>query len=760
MNYDDVYELGTSIAHWGWSDEEVAKACCISNKPGDTSQLEFNKELAASSEGRLPPISELRLDRFALCCNHTVWFLKCLREGTPCDDPLVAVGGRLSLSHLETIDPLFARRAREGMQWTVLDWRVREHYPEICEMIIEAKNAGGTVNHRKSVFEVLSQIHAVSVKSAAANKGVPDWALVRQCVARTKPPCLPIVPELTAFVVSCSGGNAGLFLTELVSFSKNLGLGSLSRSIPGKFWQALGDSAHTDGDPMARLKCMCVLTNLTAEHSTIEDGVCHLLSAADMAIFAAQQGATQARVKRCNAMLNSGFELVHTVAKKCQEDEKEFALSSVLLVFACRVVRFMFSETKKRQRAGDSFTAVSGIGYELLVALRKVHPHADSLAGEVRLREWKPAKEEQSGKEEAAKASEQVTLTEMTADGRHADMASALRQHGLEIGGHLKHKTGDDDLWVLEGVLKNAKGEEVIDLKKLPGRDKSEQVDLATLRERFAKPPSGYENKLLHEDASWKERDPRSSKAAAVALVQADVVCALEVASRWHPDTHQAVQPMLNLRNQGAGIRAAKFAKVGSIIMVPWTDNVKVAFPGDEAMKSVGAFEVQYAEDSPLCKFEAAGKKPKIWLEPRPFQDKQAKANAEQETKRQDTPEKGGAALFWRVGTELKEKRDKINMGLGSIEVDTLGTITKQSSSLNAYRAKKPDFSLTARTSKMIIPVLVNTRDVQANEALKCEKRVKDKEQEDKALKRIATSGLLKRAAASSEEPPAKTAKH
>ena len=251
------------------------------------------------------------------------------------------------MSHVESVDALFAKRAREGMKWTVLDWRIREHYPAICEMIIEAKNAGGTVNSRKSVFEVLSQIHEVSVRSAAANNGAPDWNFVSQFVARTKPPCLDILRELTAFVVNCSGGTAGQFLKELVFLSKNLGLENLTRQIPGKFWQALGDSAHLDGDPMARLKCMCVLTNLTADLSTVEDGMCRLLSPGDIAIFAVAKTETKARVKECNAMLNSGFELVQAVAENGQKEQKLIATSKLLLAFASRVVRFLFSETKK-----------------------------------------------------------------------------------------------------------------------------------------------------------------------------------------------------------------------------------------------------------------------------------------------------------------------------------------------------------------------------------------------------------------------------
>ena len=373
----------------------------------------------------------------------------------------------------------------------------------------------------------------------------------------------------------------------------------------------------------------------------------------------------------------------------------------------------------------------------------------DSLAGEVRLRDWTPAPEKQSGKEQAAatasRASQQMSLTETTADGR-ADAASALRHLGLEIGGYVQEKTGGNVLWVLEGIVKLKTGKQVIHLMKMPDKKISKKAEPATLSEKFKRPPAGYEHWLLRVDASWKEREPRLCKGACVASVQADVVCALEVAARLHPDSSAAVIPMLNLRNQVAEIRSANFAKAGAIIMVPWTDNVKIAFPGDvAAMNAVGPFEVQYADGSPLCKFAVAGKKPKIWLEAKAFQDKGGK----------EEQNRSNSALLWAVGSEPKEKRDKINMTLGWVEVDALGTITKESPNLHVYRAKKTDFSLTARTSKISIPVLVNSKDVQANEVLKYEKREKV-QQETNKTKPILTSGLLKRIAASTEEPPAK----
>ena len=87
-----------------------------------------------------------------------MWFLKCVAAELPCDMPDVSINGHLNISAIEQTDKLFAKRIREGVAWLVIDWRVREFYPEVVELIIEAKNAPGEINRRASAFEVLTQI--------------------------------------------------------------------------------------------------------------------------------------------------------------------------------------------------------------------------------------------------------------------------------------------------------------------------------------------------------------------------------------------------------------------------------------------------------------------------------------------------------------------------------------------------------------------------------------------------------------------------
>ena len=248
-----VHKLGSDILFWGWSDEETRNAMCIGAKPGDATLIEFNENLVVDSGGLLPAVDRLKMSYFAISCNHTVWFLKSLAAKMPSDDPQLPLDGHLSLAQVESVDATFAKRAREGVKWTVLDWRVREHYPQIVALLIEARNGPGEINQRKSVFEVLKEIHTIAGKSEKQH-GSTQWEYVRKIVSRTKPPCQHMLDELTAYVVTCGGGSEGKPLDELLRLVRNCGLETLSRNVPAKFWKALADSGTPDGQPTHRLK--------------------------------------------------------------------------------------------------------------------------------------------------------------------------------------------------------------------------------------------------------------------------------------------------------------------------------------------------------------------------------------------------------------------------------------------------------------------------------------------------------------------------
>ena len=822
LNVDQVYCLGGDLFGIGWSDA-IPDPCAITSKPDSMDLLNFNMKLVRESEGRLPQVEPHRMQYFALSCNHTVWFLKCVAAELPCDMPDVSINGHLNISAIEQTDKLFAKRIREGMAWLVIDWRVREFYPEVVELIIEAKNAPGEINRRTSAFEVLTQIWKLSTATKDA-RGLPDWPKVQRMISRSRPPCVDLVPELVEFVVNCSGGSSGAFLRELTDLWKQCQLGKMTRNVPKAVWRALARSGNPEGDSMARFKNMCVLTTLSAEAGTIEDGICTLFTEGDCTIFRASRESTVARLKMCNDMLNDGFDLISRVSAKLSSDgatapsdcggapappgsvgataplgsvlrahpataSSAATFSKMKLLFACRLVRFVLSEQKNRQRPGECFKTAGAIGFELLQGLRQLFDGTDTLATNAIIAAWVPDVE---NKKEQKLAPTGVRLKEMTAEGKLAHLEDQLNQIGFKIGDHLKEKnTGD--LWIIAACEKDC-----VVMEELPGRNIVDR-NITTVKEfaaRFTKPPDGYENKLLHCDPSWQLLGPQTSRGGAAALAKMDVLAALTVAARLHPDATQAVQPMLNLKNGSAGVQAASNAKAGTIVLVPWTSNIIIDFPDEASFKKPAQWIVDMTMiESALADFASEEGAPRISLASQVFSEKvdlkakkekaeSAKAakklqermlkESKQEKEASEKAEKLKAAkekvenekaakekaqkeakmskdekekaekkaseaemaeeeekqkpkphmsLFWRLQSfSAKENKDAINMDVGHITVDTLGTIVEQSKNIGAKHSRKPDFAASARTTKVVIPVLVNRRDVIKGEFLVYEK--------------------------------------
>ena len=249
---------------------------------------------------------------------------------------------------------------------------------------------------------------------------------------------------------------------------------------------------------------------------------------------------------------------------------------------------------------------------------------------------------------------------EMGEDGQLLRLEDQLRQKGFQIGSHVKHKT-TPDLYEIAGCTDS----EVV-LEDLPARQMSTKRTLAQFLAHWTHPPAGYESKLLHEDALWQLTGPRTSMGGNAAMAKAEVLKALEIASGLHPDTAQAVQPMLNLKNANAGVVASQNAVAGSIVLVPWTNNIAVDFPADPGFKKTPEWiaEFQFVTSglpSALSHFATDEPSPRVSICPQSFSEK-----ADEKRKAEEVNETGGGAEQQdpkraRVTGKTKEEEKKLN---------------------------------------------------------------------------------------------------
>ena len=667
LRVDGVYSLGYRVFGIGFCDG-IPDPCCMNKEPGNNEQLDFNINMVKTSDGRLPPVDEFRLDHFAFSCNHTLWFLKCAEAGMPSEFEEMCNNGRLSVTRIGETDPVFAKRIREGMVRLVIDWRTRLHYPELIELIILSKNLPGEINQRASAFEVLSQIWTLSQTEKDEN-GYPDWAKVKRAIGQTKPECYAILPELVEFVIACSGGASGAFLHELTSLWKNCKLEGLTRNVPAKIWKALAGSGHPGGDPMPRFKNMFILTTLCAEKETVEDGLCSFITPADCGIFSSSKPSVLEVLRVCNKTLNDGFELValcrstgvsaHGPGVSAPHADVNFST----LRFATCVVRFALSEFSSRQRQpeGLQYKTAEAIGFDFLAQLRQTWSNVDELAAKIiKDSAWKPDEKKSENEKQGKQGGcweVGVRLTEMTGDGQLANLEDRLGRKGFKLGEHVKNKT-TNDLWEVAKFDEAGEGKIILhDVSA--GRRRvniKHPVTLATFLSQYTRPPTGYENKLLHEDESWKQFLPRASRGGSAARAKMDVLAALEIASLLHPDENQPVQPMLNLKNANAGVQAASYAKAGSIVLVPWTTQIVVDFPGDPNLNKPAPWTAKFEVDSPLARFARDEDHPRVSLAAQSYTEKADETPKEPPTvepeKPQEKPEE-------KPKNEEEEKEEK-----------------------------------------------------------------------------------------------------
>ena len=155
----DLHQLGGAVAFELATDQESRHK-----------QLEFNIALAVSSQGMMPHPSGQ--ERFLTTSkSHTVMFCKALAQGCKtCVEHLKGPGGCLG-SHLMNQDKQLQHMIEVGWEWTIVQAKVAERWPEMPTL---AESAGNSSN---SVYETQNEVQLMSAISLAYQHhgGKKDW---------------------------------------------------------------------------------------------------------------------------------------------------------------------------------------------------------------------------------------------------------------------------------------------------------------------------------------------------------------------------------------------------------------------------------------------------------------------------------------------------------------------------------------------------------------------------------------------------------
>ena len=589
VNVAEVYALGGDIKHIGFNDAEVKYPLCITEVPGTTMNLDFNRDQVAKSGNRLPPVDKHLMGQFAIMHTHLSQFLRCAEANLPCTDSSLGVssGGYLSAEHIAQTDPLFAKRIREGLpHWNVLDWKVRKYYWPLLPLLSEAGNTAGNTNRRPDCIQTIKRIHTHAAAYVADNAPV-DWRAVKTAVAKTKPPCMSILGEMCQYVARVSGGRSGQFLDQLLQVWKSGEVTSHNKTLPGNFLKALANAPVQDGNIMPMMRNFCIIANLAGD--VFVDGLAQTITASDVGTaFGGKTNKEQAHLASCNDVLVTGLNLIANVERAGFDCSTRFQptvdgaelldCSKLAFEFGCKVARCLVS----KQAAGEKHNSADSIGAWLLSVLRKMSSSADAIAGDAGLRgRWsKVDLKENKPASSSLGVDEEVRLEEIAPSGLSADVVSTLRRQGLQLGDYVQNnETGQ--IYLLEKIKEVAAEDqkaagEMLVLTPLKGAEdqKTQEVGVEVVVQSYGRPPPGFEKAYMRADPEWQTTAPEHTYAWRACIAEADMKQALAELVRMHPDKVAPAQHMLNFSGQSGGVRATANIAKKALVLVPFTNRV------------------------------------------------------------------------------------------------------------------------------------------------------------------------------------------
>ena len=589
VNVAEVYALGGDIKHIGYNDNEVKYPLCISEVPGATMNLDFNRDQVAKSGNRLPPVDKHLMGQFAITHTHLSQFLRCAEANAPCTDSSlgVASGGYLSAEHIAQTDPKFAERIREGLpRWNVLHWKVRKYYWPLLPLLSEAGNTAGNANRRPDCIQTIKRIHTHAAAYVAANEPV-DWRAVKTAVAKTNPPCVNILGEMCQYVARVSGGRSGQFLDQLLQVWKSGEVTSHNKSLPGNFLKALANAPVEEGNITPMMRNFCIIANLAGD--VFVDGLAQTITASDVGTaFGGKTNKEQTHLASRNDVLVTGLNLIENVERAGFDGSTRFQptfdgaelvdCSKLAFEFGRKVARFLVS----KQAADEKHNSADSIGAWLLSVLRKMSSSADAIAGDAGLRgRWsKVDLKENKPASSSLGVDVEVSLEEIAPSGLSTDVVSTLRRQGLQLGDYVQNKeTGQ--IYLLDKTKEvAAEGQkaagEILALTPLKGAEdqKTQEVGVEVVAQSYERPPPGFENKYVYADPEWQTTAPEHAYSWRACIAEADMKQALAELVRMHPDKVAPAQRVLNLFGQSGGVRATANVAKNALVLVPFTNRV------------------------------------------------------------------------------------------------------------------------------------------------------------------------------------------
>ena len=272
-----MHHKGAKIVKCGASMDQLIGSVCFEMHPNEVTrakQIQFNKDLEASSSGLMCPLTGG--ERYlTVSSTHTSQFCKALLHG--CQTPegsLKDSKGNLSLDMLGK-DLVLKEMASVGWEWLVIPWYVEEAFPKLPAMIADALNS---VN---GIFEAQGELElALTIANSAVGAATFEWDdLATSCC--TSPQVVHYAKWIGKLVKNLGGGkDQGYPLIKFAQeFQKQFGN---SCFVGRDFFISLLDTDLMPTNMTVFVKIALLATQVSAPENKRVDGFSRFLSRGDL----------------------------------------------------------------------------------------------------------------------------------------------------------------------------------------------------------------------------------------------------------------------------------------------------------------------------------------------------------------------------------------------------------------------------------------------------------------------------------------------
>ena len=202
VNPHDVHEKGSRILSMGADVSKIQGSVAMELavlEPSRTAQLKANKDLVATSNNQLAPVTSK--ERYlSLGSSHLSQFCKAVCANCTTSHPdLVAKGEKLTLDSACQSQGQFYQMCTQGWQWDVLKCQVEEALPALPALVQAALNTGDQVSSSGNEVAVMFGVCQHYKWSKSAYNSLHQ-------AAQSRPSCEAYLTNVAHYVWKYGGG--------------------------------------------------------------------------------------------------------------------------------------------------------------------------------------------------------------------------------------------------------------------------------------------------------------------------------------------------------------------------------------------------------------------------------------------------------------------------------------------------------------------------------------------------------------------------